>query len=186
MAFSGEIGSGKTTLSYALATRLNWKHASFGELLRAEAIKRGIINPSRRELQNLGQTWINKDIKGFGLALLRSVDWSPGEPLVIDGVRHLEMISVLKELTLTDQVRIVFTYTTTAIRKKRQLSRGGCEINDIDESHPVEIQSHSILAKASDLLIDTTLSVCDCVNIIVNWLEDSDSYEYIDKCNGEE
>ena len=163
--FCGKIASGKTSLSRSLAAALNYRWASFGNLVRKEAEKRG-LPLSREVLQDLGESLVREDVKRFCVMFLE--EWHPGEPLVVDGLRHLE---VLEEFRAIDgDVRLIYVYAGADTRLMRLLKRGE-EITTRIENHPVEIDDGDMLIKQADLLVDSSLPLEENVRFILSWIE---------------
>lgn len=124
LAFAGAIGSGKSTVSAAVASELGWPRASFGDYVRAEARRRGLDASSRDVLQALGETLISEGWDTFCAGVLRQADWRPGTPLVIDGIRHIEAIDTLAKLTAPSSIRLVYLEASEEERRRRLYARG--------------------------------------------------------------
>ncbi|HEY3295640.1 MAG TPA: AAA family ATPase [bacterium] len=175
LTFGGEIGSGKSALSRAVAERLGWKRVTFVELLRAELVSRGIVQPTRAQLQDLGQTWVDTDVTGFARSLLQHAEWRPGDSLVIEAIRHLEILQALRELTNPGSVFLVLTELPEEVRMERRRLRGDTEWSDGEGEHRAEAQSHGILRQHADVTIDTTLPIDTCVEQVMDWLKKQDA-----------
>jgi adenylate kinase family enzyme len=93
LALSGDMASGKSSVASLLSARYGYAIGSFGQLIRREA-KRRHLGQDRRTLQALGQELL-ADLGAVGLVdeLLATVQ----EPVVIDGVRHIEVLAALRE-----------------------------------------------------------------------------------------
>lgn len=118
LAFTGRIGSGKTTLSRQVAEALGWKRASFGDYLRDFAKGHG-LETSRDVLQELGESLIHKGVDDFCRSVLTHFEWRSGEPLVIDGVRHAVVVEALRRLVAPLELRLVFVEVAEKDRLKR-------------------------------------------------------------------
>jgi cytidylate kinase/transcriptional regulator with XRE-family HTH domain/DNA-binding phage protein len=118
LAFTGRIGSGKTTLSQQVADALGWKRASFGDYLRDFAKGQG-LETSREVLQELGESLINKGVDEFCRSVLTHYEWRSGEPLVIDGIRHRAVVEALTKLVAPLELRLVFVEVAERERLKR-------------------------------------------------------------------
>ena len=157
LAFAGQIGSGKSTISELVATRLRWKWAGFGDFLRGRAEAQHLDSSDRLVLQNLGQEFIRNGWPQFCSQLLESVRWMSGEHLVVDGVRHIEAIETLQTLTQPSNVKLVYLTTKEHVRKDRVFKRRSENLS-IVASHPVESQVQDRLPVRADLLVDNSLS----------------------------
>jgi dephospho-CoA kinase len=97
IAFAGRIGAGKSSVAKALADHLGWKLASFGAYVRTVVSSRG-LSLSRESLQAVGEELEAKDTTALCRAVLNAAFWQPGEPLVIEGIRHVRVLEILKTL----------------------------------------------------------------------------------------
>jgi dephospho-CoA kinase len=126
LALAGAQSSGKTTLARAVAIRTGAAYVGFGDLVRAEAARRG-IGGSREELQELGQTLLDElgallfCKRALGVAAVsREV-----RPVAWDGVRHPEVLEALRELYAPVPVRLVMLAPEETARRRRVEARGG-------------------------------------------------------------
>lgn len=87
VCFSGQIGSGKSSVSVAVATALGWSRTGFGDYLRAQIVQAGGDPHSRETLQDLGQRLVEADPEEFCRSVLNDGGFRPGEDFLIDGVR---------------------------------------------------------------------------------------------------
>lgn len=85
ICFSGQIGSGKSSVSCAVAHALGWRRTGFGDYLRAEIERAGGDPSSRQALQDLGQQRIEADAEGFCRDVLNAGGFILGEDFIIDG-----------------------------------------------------------------------------------------------------
>ena len=98
VCLAGQIGSGKSSVTRALGKALGWPATGFGDYLRCELTRRGGDPSSRRGLQDLGQQLIDSDPEGFCRAVLGAGDFTAGSDLLVDGVRHTDILRRLKRL----------------------------------------------------------------------------------------
>ena len=88
IAVAGISGAGKTTAASAARAVLSCESVSYGAYLRTEARRRD-LTPCRSVLRDLGLEMIAAGWDAFTASVLdQAVCWKPGEPLVIEGVRH--------------------------------------------------------------------------------------------------
>lgn len=172
VGFAGKIGSGKTTLSAAVAEALNWPRVGFGDYVRGVARQRG-LEESRKVLQQIGASLVENPDK-FCRSLLEQVDWKPGQHLVVDGIRHAKIIDALRRVTEPSRVFLVFVKVAEKVRRKRLLNDGatGKQAAPEYESHTTEADVKAVLPAMADLVVDGTLPVPDLVNHIVAWVQD--------------
>ncbi len=170
VTFSGKIGSGKSEISSALASRLRWPLASFGDYLRSIARVRG-LSESREVLQGLGESLVAGDVHGFCKAVLSQANWVPAQGLVVDGVRHSEVASTLRELVAPLPLLLVLVEVPDVVRGAR-LFKKGVEYELLRELdlHSTESQVSSTLPHIADLKIDGTRKPDQLVEEIVDCL----------------
>lgn len=171
IGFSGQIGSGKSTISKVVANRLGWPWASFGHFLRQEASRRGLDPSSRQELQALGEELISSGWTDFCRRALESGGWRPGQNLVVDGIRHIEAIKTIEKLTSPLEVKLVYVSLDEETRRTRALSRGMSYENlRLADNHPVEAQVRNLLRERADLTVDGTAPQEECASLIIEKL----------------
>ena len=169
LGFSGRIGSGKSTLSRLVASKIGWSWASFGKVVRDEAVRRG-SQQTREILQTIGQQLIDSGWNSFCKKVLESAKWHPGQHLVIDGIRHIEAIETLGQLAAPSEVRLVYVALDEPVRQSRLVARGDFGVTTAAEQHPVESQVPDALLNRADLVVDSSGSEEHCVVQVVEWL----------------
>ena len=176
LVFSGKIGSGKSTLADRVATALGWKRASCGDFIRAVARSQG-LEDQREVLQELGAELVARSPGEFCRALLAHFNWHGGEPLVLDGVRHAEVLEALRRVVAPLQVRLVYVETDEAVRRERlRLEEEDTPATQFPklEAHSTEQQVGSRLAAAAQLRVSGTRRPPDVVRDIVDWVHKGD------------
>jgi hypothetical protein len=140
-----------------VAERLNAPRVSFGGYLRKLATSKG-LDVTREVLQDLGDELIRKDVRAFCREVLQEQPWRPGVPLIIDGVRHLEVLSAIKEILAPAAGYLIFIkidHQTQASRLLRDDLRHEKSLEDL-EKHPTERQVRSVLPDKASLVLDGT------------------------------
>ena len=156
LAVSGKIASGKSTLASVFANVVGWPYVSFGDFVRSVVKERGL--PETREvLQNVGDELIRKDLEGFCRSVLAQVTWKPGQPLVIDGVRHAEVHNLLRRIVAPSRYVLTYVSVDDQTRKERLRQEGidNSELIDV-EAHPTEEQVKTVIPHLADYILDGT------------------------------
>ena len=167
IAFSGSSQTGKTTLARLLADHLNAKVLIFGDFVRDQAKNLGIENPTREMLQDLGHQMVKSDAQRFCSAALESARHRSGESLVVDGIRHLEILAAIQKLNPEQNVRLV--YLSAPLEKRQERTHGNEDLTQVD-SHPVEADTNEKLRAAADLVLDTSGDREQAFRRLLNWL----------------
>ena len=80
LAFSGAIGSVKSSVSGELQNLLKWPRVSFGDFVRKKAAEMGRDPTDRTVLQKLGQALVVSDLQGFVRDVLaQAPDWADAD-----------------------------------------------------------------------------------------------------------
>ena len=125
VCFSGKIGSGKSSISRGLSKALRRPRVGFGDYLRTELQRRGGDPECRSELQDIGQSLVEQDPEGFSQSVLSLARFQPGGDLLVDGIRHLEILSIVQRLVWPSRVRLIYLCTDETMRFERLRSRSG-------------------------------------------------------------
>jgi len=135
----------------------------FGDEVRAIATARGL--PFTREvLQPIGEEQVRDRPKEFCEAVLQRGGYQPGEGLVIDGLRHVEVLTLLRTLLAPVQVMHVHILSPEEVRVERMVSRGRAGDSTAGgDNHSTEIQLSRELPGVADIIIDGTREVADMV-----------------------
>ena len=160
IAISGRAGSGKRPLAHALATDLGFPHASFGAYVRAVAAERG-LSATRRDLQDLGDQLISEfGWDGFCRRVLEHAGVVPGQgPVVIDGVRHEEILDALVQMFSPERVYMIYLHTGDRQRRSRLRKEDDVSLIEFRrvDSHPTERDAKEILREeANDVVLGNT------------------------------
>lgn len=172
VGFAGSIASGKSTLSIEVASSLEWQRVSFGDYVRTVAQSQG-LGDSREVLQAVGVSLINQGMEQFCRSVLAQVNWQPGQALVVDGIRHAEIIPVLGQIVTPLDFRLVFVGVNESIREARLVERGLSDRQQWQqfEAHSTEAQVQTVLLTMADLTVDGTRKIEDLVLEIVGWIK---------------
>jgi dephospho-CoA kinase len=171
LGFAGKIASGKSAVSRKVADALGWPYVSFGNYVRTIARQRG-LDESRRTLQNIGASLVSDNFEQFCWSVLGQADWNPGQPLVIDGVRHIEIVETLRRIISPSTLRIIYIEVDEDVRETRLSEEGIWDSEQLRriETHSTEVQVQSVLPETADLIVDGNKSVDILVDGILAWV----------------
>lgn len=169
ICFSGQIGSGKTSISREIANHLGYPWVSFGDYVRALAKKNG-LSATRDVLQDFGASLVKNKCEKFCKSVLNQADWHPGMNIILDGVRHVKILETIKQITAPSVVLLVYVDTSEKERKKRILLSRNTNLSDFKqhESHSTEIDVKIKLKKLANIVVvnnDCSLNEV-CLDII--------------------
>jgi len=147
IALSGGIGAGKAVLGEALAAAIDADRASFGAEVRRHAEAVGADPADVGVLQGIGQSLVLTDRVGFVRRVLAQRT-RRGVPLVVEGLRHAEILLELRAQLPGASFRLVHVETPRAVRGVRVADRTGAVPRIVAryEADIVEEQSSRILS----------------------------------------
>lgn len=173
VCLAGQIGAGKSSVRRALARELGWNHASFGDYLRVKLELSGGDPTSREALQELGKAEIESDSFGFCQRVLASGGFRKGESFLIDGVRHVDVLRILRELARPSTTKLLFLGATDDLRRARVASRADYADFARAEEHPVEAEVRDSVRNHADVVVDASPMIefvtADCLTRIRTW-----------------
>lgn len=174
VSFAGEIGSGKTSVSRRISDTLGWPRVGFGDYLRQELAKRGEDTSNRATLQDFGQSLVASDPDGFCCSVLSSVAFVPGNNLLLDGIRHVNIQSIIRRIVMPSETKLIFLAADPTERHNRILRRSS-DHDDLHytEAHPVEAELRTSLPAIADAIVDASLDIDAvaeiCIDHIRKW-----------------
>lgn len=173
LCFSGAIGSGKSSVSVAVAEALGWQRTAFGDYVRAEVARTGGDPTSRQALQDFGQARVDADAVAFCCDVLAHAGFVPGMNFIVDGVRHVEIYSVLTRLARPTKARLIFLSADDASRAIRVEQRGDQADLVRADQHPVETELRDSLPQTANAIIDASQPlagvVSECLERARSW-----------------
>ena len=180
VGFAGRIGSGKSTISAEVAKTLGWPRASFGDYVRTIARNAG-LEESREVLQEIGSSLIERGVDDFCRAVLAQSGWNAGEPLVIDGIRHAEVITALRKLVAPLEMRVVYLDVKDEKRLDNLRKREDAvpETLELVEAHATEEQVKNVLPELADLRLPGDRPIEELVTTVVTWIHQGDSTQSV-------
>jgi adenylate kinase family enzyme len=150
LAIAGPIGSGKTTTATLLAQRLGWPQDGYGDTIRAIATARD-LPASRSILQQLGVELTGAGWGTFTRLVLDHARWAPGQPLILDGLRHLSAATALREAIAPLPGIIIYldvpasTALTRARRRDQATGPGAVDVRHATELGLPKVRDHADL-----------------------------------------
>jgi cytidylate kinase len=173
LCFSGEIGSGKSSVSAAVAEALGWRRTGFGDYLRGEIAQSGGDPNDRQALQDLGQARVDQDALKFCRDVLAGGGFQAGDNFVIDGIRHVSIFEHLAQVSVPSEAKLLFLSAGEATRSSRVQMRSDAGDFERASRHRVEADLREALPDRADALIeaDNALErvVADCLNYVGTW-----------------
>jgi hypothetical protein len=173
LCFSGQIGSGKSSVSIAVADALGWRRTGFSEYLRGEIIRRGGDPNDREALQDLGQGRVDDDPVTFCRDVLSAGGFVPAADFVIDGVRHVRIFEILAEVSLPSQARLLFLGALETTRIGRVKGRADAQDFTRASTHRVEAELREALPQRADGIVNADQAfdrvVSDCLELVREW-----------------
>jgi adenylate kinase family enzyme len=152
VALAGRKGSGKSTIARTLVERHGFSHASFGQYVRSEGQRRK-LKLDTPGLEELGSALI-QDLgwERFCREVLRNV--LGASELVVDGVRHWEVVPILRSITSPAKVILVFVEIDDDERVARLSKRYANAPERQDYEYDGMIQDLGTLRERADILVD--------------------------------
>ncbi|WP_438023418.1 AAA family ATPase [Sorangium sp. So ce233] len=167
----GGIAAGKSTFCAALADALDAEVTGFGAFVREHAAERGLDSTSREVLQPLGER-LKEELgadefarRVLGRARLQA-------RVVVDGIRHVDIVDALKEAAAPRPFALVFLDADDETCQQRASTRpeGAARLQEL-AAHSTEQQVHDgSLRERADLVLDARLPVGDLVDATMNYL----------------
>jgi hypothetical protein len=175
LCFSGQIGSGKSSVSTAVAEALRWRRTGFGDFLRGEIARTGGDPDAREALQDLGQKRVDENPTAFCRDVLSAGGFCPGDNFVIDGIRHVRIFETLKTISAPTQARLLFLGALETTRIARVVRRGDAAGYSRASTHRVEAEIRIELPQRADGIVNADqpldLVVADCLRLVRCWQE---------------
>ncbi|WP_019914317.1 AAA family ATPase [Paenibacillus sp. HW567] len=163
IGISGKIASGKTTLSQQLAETFICPRVGFGEYVRLIAAQRGLTVADRTVLQEIGQDLVEQNPEDFCRQVIKLANWENG-PLVVEGIRHVNICEKLKEVVSPAQFVLIFVDTDENERQNRLNTRG--DINgSLVEKHITE-NDVELLKTNADIIVNEETELYSLIEII--------------------
>lgn len=169
IGFSGQIGSGKSTLARAVAEEFHWPCVGFGSCIREIALYRG-LELSRGVLQTLGAELVESDPAKLCESVIAASGQKPGQPLVIEGIRHVEIFRIIKEMVFPLEFHLIFVTVEETLRSKRLLQRDRSHLQGRSGQHSTEKDVKNGLEDLASCVIENDQTVGIATQLIIDEL----------------
>ncbi|UUP17874.1 hypothetical protein [Nitratireductor thuwali] len=173
LCFSGQIGSGKSSVSAEVASVLGWARVGFGEYLRSEIQRLGGDSGAREALQKLGQKRVESDATKFCQDVLDAGGFVPGDDFVVDGIRHVRIFDILTSIGAPSQAKLLYLHAQETTRLSRIGARDDVQDFARASVHDVEAELRDELPERADGIVNAGNSfeqvVGDCLRLVENW-----------------
>jgi hypothetical protein len=176
IVLSGAIGSRRSELAEKLQQRLHWPRVKFSDYIKQRIEAEGDSPNDRLLQQQYGQRLVQNHLRTFVEGVLAMApNWqADGGNLIVDGLRHVEVLLVMKEL-LADDFDIFYVHVKPdpLQRESGARERG---INEQDmyryDRALSEAQMNRILPAYADLEVDASLGIGLAIQDIEQHLKD--------------
>ncbi|MCW1300955.1 MAG: AAA family ATPase [Candidatus Nanoarchaeia archaeon] len=124
VGIAGTIGSGKDVVSHYLAQKYGYIEIIMGDLVRdlANELK---LEPSRENLLKLQKRYVEQFGREYwGKRAVEKIQSIASEKIVVNGIRRIEDIKVLKQAFINDRVVLLVIDADPKIRFERLVKRG--------------------------------------------------------------
>ena len=165
ITLSGAIGSRRSELADRLADRLGWPKVKFSDYIRQRIAQSGEQADSRVLQQQFGQRLVQNHLAEFveGVLALAPANWTAQGNLIVDGLRHVEVLLSLRELVQEKAGSKVFYVHVKPDPLKREegaLARGIQEQEMYRYDRALsEAQMNRILPAYADLEVDGAMGL---------------------------
>jgi hypothetical protein len=174
VTLSGAIGSRRSELASKIEERLGWPRVKFSDYIKAMIRADGGDPENRTQLQSYGQKLVQNRLEEFVDGVLaRAPAWRPGGDLVVDGLRHVEVLLTLKNKVAPSKVLYVDVSVDPLRREEGAKDRGIAEqMLYRYERDLTEAQLARILPAYADLRVDGTMGFSITVEEIVQRIKE--------------
>lgn len=148
----GKIASGKTTVASELASVIGGEQFSVSDYLRYCLKQKAIENPSRTQLQELGESFISEGWENFCDGFLKFINYDMNKTYVIDGIRHKRFFNALCNKIYPINPILVYLKVNDEVLQQRKFVRAEIEY---DEKRYAE-GNLADLYNLADIIIEAT------------------------------
>lgn len=168
ICFSGRIGSGKTSVSRQVAKVIGGAWAGFGDFVRSQAVSRSLDPGSREVLQDLGAELIRVHGSAWLCEqVIATAQWNEIKPLVVDGIRHIEVMDGITRLVAPHRAVLVHLALDNGLERSRDLD---ADLRVAAEKHSTEQDVIHRLPQRADLVVSSNEPVEQVVNTVASFI----------------
>lgn len=163
LAFSGPIGSGKSSLAKAISYEFGFPRVSFGGYVRHLVRQYGGDESDRKALQDEGERQVKRDPGAFLLATLDYHDVDKANSFVVEGLRHTSILNEMRMFFGTDLFHIHLE-AGDHIAFERAVARGDDpKVVERALRHKVEADVAIELSEVADLVLPASESLSELI-----------------------
>ena len=156
VCLSGRIGSGKTSLSAALASARGATSVSFGAYVRSVAVVRGLDATHRETLQDLGAELIEEHgYEWLCRQVVGAANWDGKHDLIVDGIRHAGVLEAIRSMMAPAKTVLLHLEldSESELRRRDEGRSFSPERRTEVEKHSTERDVQSSLPAGADLTL---------------------------------
>ena len=155
--FSGPIGSDRSRVAVLVAEARGCACVKFSEFIKADVERAGGDPTERVLMQRRGQQLVQEQLTEFVqgvLEIAKTRGWTPGGELVVDGLRHAEVLVKLRELVPSKVLHI--SISADPLKREEGARQRGIQERFLYryDSDLTELQNSRILPAYADLELD--------------------------------
>lgn len=163
ITLSGGIGSRRSDLADKLEARLGWPKVKFSDFIRQRIQEAGEEAENRLLQQQYGQRLVQYQLEEFVAGVLAMAPgWEQAGNLVVDGLRHVEVLLTLRRLAKEAGSGVFYVHVQADPLEREAGARDrGIQEQDIFRyDHALsEAQMNRILPAYADFEVDGTLGL---------------------------
>ncbi len=159
ITLSGAIGSRRSEVADKLAARLGWPKVKFSDYIRQRIADDGERPEDRLLQQRYGQKLVQTQLDEFVEGVLAMAPgWRNQGNLIVDGLRHVEVLLTLKHKVLPNRLFYV-NVTPDPLRREEGARERGIEEQNLYRYDRAlsEAQINRILPAYADMEVDGTV-----------------------------
>ena len=113
-------------------------------------------------------------------AVLAPVGSASGKSIIIDGIRHADVVLTMQDLLAPSHLRLVYVGLDEAIRRARLMVRSDLSELSLEQLdvHSTEIEVSNYLAQIAHLVVDGSVPVAKLTDRIIVWVQNQSENEY--------